>query len=105
MDEAITQIWFVEGTADFQGLTADDPNLYIGDVLQKTELGVMETGVEAAAATAVIVEASGASSGGPPPTPVPMVVNRPFLTAIVDVPTGAILFLGHIEDPTNVGSP
>ena len=91
---------FIEGTADFQGLSKSDPNLYVGDVLQKTKIGMMETGVEAAAATAVIVQATGASSGGPPPTPVPMVVNRPFLTAIVDVPTGAILFLGHIEDPS-----
>jgi serine protease inhibitor len=34
-----------------------------------------------------------------------MVVNRPFLLSIVDVPTGAVLFLGHIEDPTAAGSP
>jgi len=57
---------------------------------------------EAAAATAVIVE--GASVAGPTPTPVPMVVNRPFLISIVDVPTGAVLFLGQIQDPTASGS-
>jgi serpin B len=92
---------FAMGVADFKGLSTSDPNLYIDDVLQKTELGMMETGVEAAAATAVIVDAaSSTSSGPPPPPPVPMIVNRPFLMAIVDVPTGAILFLGHIEDPS-----
>ena len=56
---------------------------------------MQETGVEAAAATAVVL-----AGGAEPAQPVPMVVDRPFVLAIVDVPTGAILFLGHIEDPT-----
>jgi serine protease inhibitor len=30
--------------------------------------------------------------------------SAPFLVAIVDVPTGAILFLGHVTDPTDPGS-
>jgi serine protease inhibitor len=34
-----------------------------------------------------------------------MVVNRPYLIAVVDDPTGAIVFLGHVEDPTATGSP
>jgi serine protease inhibitor len=29
-----------------------------------------------------------------------MVVNRPYLIALVDQPTGAVLFLRHVEDPT-----
>jgi serpin B len=90
--------------ADFTGMCAHPPDgvhLQITDVLQKTFLDMAETGVEAAAATAVVLGETGAATGGPPPTPVPMVVNRPFLTAIVDVPTGAILFLGHIEDPSD----
>jgi serpin B len=87
--------------ADFTGLCANPPdhdNLYISDVLQKAMVAMQETGVEAAAATAVVV--SGASVSEPTPTPVAMNVNRPYLVSIVDVPTGAILFLGHIEDPT-----
>ena len=90
--------------ADFTGLCAAPPdgdNLYILDVLQKAMLAMQETGVEAAAATAVIV----AGLGGVAEPTVQMVVNRPFVVAIVDVPTGAILFLGHIEDPTDTGSP
>jgi serine protease inhibitor len=34
-----------------------------------------------------------------------MIVNRPYLVAIVDLPTGAILSLGHVGDPTDIGSP
>jgi serine protease inhibitor len=51
----------------------------------------------------VIVNGSSAASSGLPPPPVPMVVNRPFLMSIVDIPTGAVLFVGHVEDPTNGG--
>jgi serpin B len=94
--------------ADLTGLCAVPPNkehLYIADVLQKAMLGMEETGVEAAAATAVVVGATGSLVGPPPPPPIPMVVNRPFVVSIVDVPTGAVLFLGHITDPTDMGSP
>jgi serpin B len=89
--------------AQFQGMcpqTPDGANLYIGDVLQKAMLAVQEVGVEAAAATAVVMEAG--NSEPPPPTPVAL--NKPFVVAIVDQPTGAILFLGHITDPTDTGS-
>ncbi len=94
--------------ADLTGLCAVPPNkehLYIKDVLQKAMLGMEETGVEAAAATAVIVGATRSVVGPTPPPPIPMVVNRPFVVSIVDVPTGAVLFLGHITDPTDMGSP
>jgi serpin B len=90
--------------ANFTGMcptTPDGDHLYVGDVLQKAMVAVQETGVEAAAATAVIVD--GSSSVGP--TPVAVVLDRPFVMAIVDVPTGALLFLGHIEDPTDAGGP
>jgi serpin B len=96
---------FDEQTADFRGLCANPPDgqrLHVHDVLQKTMVAMEETGVEAAAATAV-VSSTGSSSGNP--TPVMMAVDRPYLLAIVDVPTGAILFLGHIGDPTDAGSP
>ncbi|HEX3345765.1 MAG TPA: serpin family protein, partial [Polyangiaceae bacterium] len=80
--------------------TPDGDNLYVGDVEQKAMVAMQESGVEAAAATAVIV--GGASVAEPAPTP--MVVDRPFVLALVDVPTGALLFLGHVEDPTDAGS-
>jgi len=86
--------------ADFSGLSSNEKPLYISDALQKTMVAMDEKGVEAAAATAVVLSSS--SSGAP--MPVSMVVDRPFVISIVDVPTGAILFLGHIDDPTRKGS-
>lgn len=83
--------------ADFTGLCAhpaDGMHLFISDVLQKAMIGVSEEGVEAAAATAVI-----ASGTAEPSQPVTMTVDRPYLLSIIDS-SGAVLFLGHIEDPT-----
>jgi serpin B len=90
---------FDPNDADFSNLC--ERPLFISDVLQKTCIAVEETGVEAAAATAAIFEDAAASTT-PPPT---VVVNRPFLLSIVDQATGAILFIGHITDPTDNGSP
>ncbi len=95
---------FDQNSADFKGMCPHPPNgenLYVGDVRQKAMLAMQESGVEAAAATAVVI----LSGSAEPPPPVSMVVNRPFVLAIVDGPTGAILFLGHVDDPTDVGSP
>jgi serpin B len=90
---------FDPGTANFSGMSAD--SLYISDVLQKATIAMQETGVEAAAATAVSAEGTSGALASPPV----MVVNRPYLIAMVDNPTGAIVFLGHVEDPTATGSP
>jgi serine protease inhibitor len=94
-------------TANFDGLCAHPPDgnhLYVSDVLQKSMIAMQETGVEAAAATAVLV--AGTSLAPPePPVTVEMNVNRPYLIAIVDRPTGALLMLGHIQDPSDAGNP
>jgi serpin B len=94
---------FDASSADFGGMVATPPdgqNLYIADVLQKATLDVAENGVEAAAATAVIVALDSVAMGGPNET---VVVDHPFLVSIVDA-SGAILFLGQIDDPTDSGS-
>lgn len=93
------------GKADFSGLCAHPPELlYVSDVVQKATIAMAEPGVEAAAATAVTISAAG-SSAGPEPTSVSMNVNRPYLVALIDNPTGAVLMLGHIQDPSVAGSP
>jgi serine protease inhibitor len=58
-----------------------------------------ETGVEASAATAVgiDIETEGVTSVE---APLVFFADRPYFIAIVDVPTGAMLFVGHVEDPT-----
>ncbi|MGD0674374.1 MAG: serpin family protein [Polyangiaceae bacterium] len=96
---------FDPAAANFSGMCAHPPDgshLYVADVLQKATIAMQETGVEAAAATAVLVDTAAISL---PPDPTTMVVNRPYLIALVDQPTGAILFLGHVDDPTATGSP
>jgi serpin B len=54
-----------------------------------------EAGTEAAAATAVVVDA-----GSAPAEPISFVVDRPFLFALRDTSSAAIVFLGRITDPS-----
>lgn len=88
--------------ADFGAMAPpnpDDPQpLYIGAVVHQANITIDEAGTEAAAATAVVMQAGAAP--GPSEEPIAFTVDRPFVFAIRDNPTGAILFLGHITDPT-----
>jgi serpin B len=70
--------------------------LRIGAVVYKAYVDVDEQGTEAAAATAVVIRALAAMR---PPPAVTMVVDRPFLFAIVDSTTGLPLFLGQVSHP------
>jgi serpin B len=80
--------------ADFSGMTTQEP-LYISGVVHQANISVDEKGTEAAAATAVVVGTMSA-----PTDVVTLNVNRPFLFALRDLQTGAILFLGQITDPS-----
>jgi serpin B len=69
---------------------------WVTEVKHKTFVEVTEEGTEAAAAT------EGGMAAGEeamPSTVVTFVVDRPFLCAIRDSATGAILFLGAVSDP------
>ena len=91
---------FDSHTADFSGmatLTPDNP-IFIESVIHKARLKVEEKGTEAAAAT-IIEMATGSVATRKEPTPVPFICDRPFAFAIVDRPTGALLFLAAINDP------
>ena len=81
--------------ADFGEIT-EAVQLRIGAVAHKADIDVDEQGTEAAAATAVVMRAAAAMR---PPPPVTMVVDRPFLFAIVDTATGLPLFLGQVSHP------
>jgi serpin B len=83
------------GEADFSGITEAEP-LQIGTVAHKAYVDVDEQGTEAAAATAVAFLAAAALRSPPPVT---MVVDRPFLFAIVHTATGLPLFLGQVSHP------
>jgi serpin B len=78
------------GAADFSGISSDEA-LTVLDVLQKAQVGVDETGTEAAAATGVMA--------GLLSKPQSITVDRPFLFFIRD-DDGAVLFSGQVVDPT-----
>jgi serpin B len=79
--------------ADFSGITNEEA-LFIAWVIHQANIDVDEKGTEAAAATAVGMEGSAG-----PTEPIEMRVDRPFLFALRDKPTGAILFLGRVTEP------
>jgi serpin B len=89
---------FDANVADFSGMTgkpqAELP-LAIDQIVHRAIIDVAEEGTEAAAATGVTVAAT-AMRPRPAET---FRVDRPFLFAIVDNETGAILFEGRIVDP------
>ncbi len=79
------------GVPNFTGMSPRGRELVISDVVQKTFVDVNEQGTEAAAVTKVGI---GITSG--PPV---FNVDRPFIFAIREKLSGAILFLGKIELP------
>ncbi len=94
---------FDSGAANFQGLCPNPPdgNLYVAKVFQRATLAIDEDGLEAAAATAVEVDDdAGTGSSGPTHT---VTLDHPFVVAVVDL-SGAIMFLGQIDDPTSTGN-
>jgi serpin B len=84
---------FEAGVADFSGMDGATGGLYIDEVYHKAFVAVDEQGTEAAAATAVVVREKSV------PPPVTVSFDRPFMFLVYDMPTGQILFLGHLADP------
>lgn len=82
------------GAADFTGINKNG-GLQIGFVKHKTFVEVNEEGTEAAAVTIVSIERN--SAGGP--QKIPFYVNKPFVYAITEKDTGAILFIGSVKNP------
>ena len=82
--------------ADFSGITEAEP-LKVGAVAHKAYIDVDEHGTEAAAATAVTMLRASAALRVPPA--VTMVVDRPFLFAIMDTAAGLPLFVGQVSHP------
>ncbi|MCD4792882.1 MAG: serpin family protein [Bacteroidales bacterium] len=87
-------IAFLPGEADFSKI---NPNyqLYISKVKHKTFIEVNEEGTEAAAVTSV--EISYTCDDGD--NSITVNFNRPFLFAIREVTTDAVVFLGKVENP------
>jgi serpin B len=86
---------FNEQKADFTGIVAQ-PQLFLKLVEHQAWIKVDEKGTEAAAATAAVL---GFRSAAPRPA-TEVRFDRPFLFAVRHVPSGAVLFLGRVTDPT-----
>ena len=85
---------FQPETADFSKITEED--LYISSVIHKSFIDVNENGTEAAAVTAIVFATT--SAGNEPPKTY-FTVNKPFVFAITENDTDAILFLGEVNRP------
>jgi len=85
---------FSPGKCDLSGMAGNPGELFLSEVIHKAFVEVNEEGTEAAAATAVVVKTLSKVS-----TPV-FRADHPFLFAIRETNTGAILFMGRLNDPT-----
>jgi serpin B len=88
LDGALT-----EGVADFTGITTDEP-LAISDVVHQTFVSAGPEGSDAEGTT--VVTTTGARARA---VATPVVVDRPFVVAVRDLETGAVLQLARVADP------
>ena len=72
---------------------SEDPEVHIDEVLTKAVLEIDEEGTVAAAAAAVMMKRRCL-----PRPPLALTFDRPFLLAILHVPTGAPLFLARLHE-------
>jgi serine protease inhibitor len=84
--------------ADFSGIDGSN-DLLISRVIHKTFIDINEEGTEAAAVTAV--EIIKTSIGDNTDSPQFFNANRPFVYAITEKSTGAILFIGKYINPSS----
>lgn len=88
-------IAFTPGAADFSRMIDPPTQLFISEVLHKTFVQVDEKGTEAAAVTLVGFRVTSGTGG----SFVSMRLDRPFIFAIRERSSGAILFIGTIGEP------
>lgn len=86
---------FTEGIADFSLMVTDETvNLYISKVIHKTYIELNEEGTKAAAVTGVEMQ----NEMAPAPKELKEVIlDRPFVYAIVDAKTGIPVFIGTLN--------
>lgn len=86
---------FVDGTADFTKMvTPDSLKLHIGSVIHKTFIELDENGTKAAAATVVMMAGNEIM---PPKEQKEVILDRPFVYAIVDMENALPLFIGTVN--------
>lgn len=85
---------FNPGLANLSGIS--DASIYVSFVKQNTFVEVDEKGTEAAAVTTIGVELTSF-----PPQPQEFVIDKPFVFAIRERTTNALLFIGQVVNPLN----
>lgn len=90
---------FSPTVADFSGMDGSN-DLWVEKMQHEATVTVEESG-----ATAAAVSVSTNSSVNAVPTPLCFDVDSPFMFAIVDNVTGAVLFMGRLEDPSLSAGP
>jgi serpin B len=99
---------FTRSQADFSGINGHEPphdeSLFLSAVFHKALVEVHEEGTEAAAATAIRMAPFAAALWPSKPPRVPIFrADHPFLFAIRDRKSGALIFLGRMVNPTRDG--
>ncbi len=90
---------FEEEKADFsEMIVAPEGNVFISNIFQNARIIVDEEGTEAAAVT--VIEMAATSARPEPDEPIVFKCDRPFVLVIQDSVTGANLFMGIVNDPT-----
>ena len=82
--------------ADFSGIgtvEGEGNSLYIDSVIQNTQIAIDEKGVTASAYTQVVFD-----GGAIPDGRAEMLLDRPFLYAVVDS-NGVVIFIGICDNP------
>jgi len=87
---------FTPGVAQFNGIHAPPPEIWISQILHRALIDVNEEGTEAAAVTEAIWYFSSEKPGS---RTFEMIVDRPFFFVICDDHTNNILFMGSVEEP------
>jgi len=85
----------VEGLFGVPGWDGIAPGIVLAQAVHAADISVDEFGTVAAAATALGFEES-----GPPQPEVTVRADRPFLYLIRHVPSGAVMFVGRVLDPS-----
>ena len=86
---------FSQENANFKKMGTDPSgNLYLGQVIHKTKIDLDELGTKAAAVTAIIAKANSAYD----PNAKRVILDRPFVYAIVDNATKLPVFIGTVND-------
>lgn len=99
LDAALRSLGLTEAVddrvAEFGGITAEEP-LSLSATLHESFISADEEGTQARAAT---VQAPSEEVPPGPATATRLAVDRPFLFALRDRPTGVLLGIGHVENP------